>query len=84
MTMREPDPLTVQHVEDEAAIEACFPVMQQLRPKLVDAAELVERIGTYVALGFNHLVFHAPGPDQARFLTLFGEQVAPLLRRRFG
>jgi coenzyme F420-dependent glucose-6-phosphate dehydrogenase len=37
-----------------------------------------------VALGFRHLVFHAPGPDQARFLTLFGEQVLPLLRRRFG
>lgn len=49
-----------------------------------DPEELVERIGSYVALGFNHLVFHAPGPDQARFLTLFGEQVAPLLRRRFG
>ena len=49
-----------------------------------DPEELVERIGTYVALGFNHLVFHAPGPDQARFLTLFGEQVATLLRRRFG
>ncbi|MDN3565026.1 glucose-6-phosphate dehydrogenase (coenzyme-F420) [Paeniroseomonas aquatica] len=49
-----------------------------------DPEELVERIGTYVALGFNHLVFHAPGPDQARFLTLFGEHVAPLLRRRFG
>ena len=49
-----------------------------------DPEELVERIGTYVALGFNHLVFHAPGPDQARFLTSFGEQVAPLLRRRFG
>jgi coenzyme F420-dependent glucose-6-phosphate dehydrogenase len=49
-----------------------------------DPEELVERIGTYVALGFRHLVFHAPGPDQARFLTLFGEQVLPLLRRRFG
>jgi coenzyme F420-dependent glucose-6-phosphate dehydrogenase len=49
-----------------------------------DPEELVERIGTYVALGFRHLVFHAPGPDQARFLTLFGEQVLPLLRGRFG
>ncbi len=49
-----------------------------------DPEELVERIGTYVALGFNHLVFHAPGPDQARFLTLYGERVLPLLRRRFG
>jgi coenzyme F420-dependent glucose-6-phosphate dehydrogenase len=49
-----------------------------------DADELIERISAYIALGFNHLVFHAPGPDQARFLTLFGEHVAPKLRQRFG
>jgi coenzyme F420-dependent glucose-6-phosphate dehydrogenase len=29
-------------------------------------------------------VFHAPGPDQARFLKLYAEQVVPLLRRKFG
>jgi coenzyme F420-dependent glucose-6-phosphate dehydrogenase len=28
-------------------------------------------------------VFHAPGPDQERFLRLYGEQVLPRLRRRF-
>jgi coenzyme F420-dependent glucose-6-phosphate dehydrogenase len=49
-----------------------------------DPEEHVERIGHYVSLGFNHLVFHAPGPDQAHFLRLYGEQVLPLLRRRFG
>ena len=49
-----------------------------------DPAEMVERIGKYVDLGFNHLVFHAPGPDQARFIRLFGERVLPLLRARFG
>jgi coenzyme F420-dependent glucose-6-phosphate dehydrogenase len=49
-----------------------------------DPEEHVERIGYYVGLGFNHLVFHAPGPDQARFLRLYGERVLPLLRRRFG
>ncbi|MFM7417466.1 MAG: LLM class flavin-dependent oxidoreductase, partial [Alphaproteobacteria bacterium] len=48
-----------------------------------DPEEQVERIGYYVSLGFRHLVFHAPGPDQARFLRLYGEQVLPLLRRRF-
>jgi coenzyme F420-dependent glucose-6-phosphate dehydrogenase len=48
-----------------------------------DPAELVDKIGAYVKLGFNHLVFHAPGPDQARFLQLFAEQVAPSLRSRF-
>jgi coenzyme F420-dependent glucose-6-phosphate dehydrogenase len=49
-----------------------------------DPEEAVQRIGTYVDLGFNHLVFHAPGPDQARFLKLFAEQVAPRLRAKFG
>jgi len=49
-----------------------------------DADEHVERIGYYVDLGFTHLVFHAPGPDQKRFLRLYAEHVLPRLRRRFG
>jgi coenzyme F420-dependent glucose-6-phosphate dehydrogenase len=35
-------------------------------------------------LGFRHLVFHAPGPDQTRFLKLYAEQVLPRLRTAFG
>ncbi len=35
-------------------------------------------------LGFDHLVFHAPGPDQERFIRLYAEHVLPRLRRRFG
>ena len=49
-----------------------------------DPDEQVERIRPYVELGFRHLVFHAPGPDQTRFLRLFAEQVAPKLRAAFG
>ena len=49
-----------------------------------DPDEQVEKIGKYVDLGFRHLVFHAPGPDQARFLKLYGEQVLPRLRKRYG
>lgn len=49
-----------------------------------DPDEHVERIRPYVELGFRHLVFHAPGPDQARFLRLYGEQVLPRLRAAFG
>jgi coenzyme F420-dependent glucose-6-phosphate dehydrogenase len=49
-----------------------------------DPDEHVEKIGAYVGLGFRHLVFHAPGPDQERFLKLYGEQVLPRLRKRFG
>ncbi|MFT8247106.1 glucose-6-phosphate dehydrogenase (coenzyme-F420) [Roseomonas sp. BN140053] len=47
-----------------------------------DVDEMVERITAYAALGFSHLVFHAPGPDQPRFLRLFGEKVLPKLRDR--
>ncbi len=49
-----------------------------------DPDEQVERIRPYVELGFTHLVFHAPGPDQARFLGLYAEQVLPRLRKAFG
>ena len=49
-----------------------------------DAEEQVEKIAPYVELGFRHLVFHAPGPDQERFLRLYAEKVFPLLRKRFG
>jgi coenzyme F420-dependent glucose-6-phosphate dehydrogenase len=49
-----------------------------------DPAEQVEKIRPYVELGFTHLVFHAPGPDQPRFLKLYAEQVLPLLRAKLG
>jgi len=48
-----------------------------------DPQEVVERVRAYVDLGFDHLVFHAPGADQARFLKLFSERVVPLLRSEF-
>jgi coenzyme F420-dependent glucose-6-phosphate dehydrogenase len=48
-----------------------------------DPDEHIEKIQPYVEMGFRHLVFHAPGPDQERFLRLYGERVLPRLRRRF-
>ena len=49
-----------------------------------DPEEHVERLKEYVELGFRHLVFHAPGPDQERFLRLYAKEVLPRLRTRFG
>lgn len=49
-----------------------------------DPDEQVERIRPYVELGFRHLVFHAPGPDQAKFLRLYAQMVVPKLRAAFG
>jgi coenzyme F420-dependent glucose-6-phosphate dehydrogenase len=46
-----------------------------------DPEEQVEGIRPYLELGFTHLVFHHPGPDQARFLRLYAEQVLPRLRQ---
>lgn len=46
-----------------------------------DPDEHVQRIQEYVDLGFTHLVFHAPGNDQSRFLKLYGEQIVPQLRK---
>ena len=48
-----------------------------------DPDEHVEQIAEYVRYGFTHLVFHAPGPDQLRFLEQFGSLVLPRLRARF-
>jgi coenzyme F420-dependent glucose-6-phosphate dehydrogenase len=49
-----------------------------------DPDEHVERIAETIDLGFTHLVFHAPGPDQRRFLDLYAEQVLPRVRARYG
>ena len=39
-----------------------------------DVDEHIEKIAPYVELGFKHLVFHAPGPDQLRFIKLYSEK----------
>ena len=45
-----------------------------------DPDEVVASIKDYVDAGLNHLVFHAPGHDQRRFLQLFERDLAPRLR----
>jgi coenzyme F420-dependent glucose-6-phosphate dehydrogenase len=74
------DPLEMERLAD------ALPIERTATRWIVsnDPDEMVEKIGAYVAMGFDHLVFHAPGPDQARFLELFAEEVAPRLRRKFG
>jgi coenzyme F420-dependent glucose-6-phosphate dehydrogenase len=45
-----------------------------------DPDEHVARLQDYIDMGFRHLVFHAPGQDQKRFLELYGAEVIPRLR----
>jgi coenzyme F420-dependent glucose-6-phosphate dehydrogenase len=70
------DPIEMQRLAD------ALPVEQAASRWIVsdDPDEHVEKIKPYLDLGFRHLVFHAPGPDQGRFLRLYGEQVLPRLR----
>jgi coenzyme F420-dependent glucose-6-phosphate dehydrogenase len=49
-----------------------------------DPDEHAAKVAEYLDMGFKHLVFHAPGPDQDRFLRVYGEQILPRLRDRAG
>jgi len=73
------DPIEMQKLAD------ALPVERAASRWIVsnDPDEVVEKVGAYVGLGFKHLVFHAPGPDQERFLKLFADQVSPRLRKKF-
>lgn len=71
------DPLEMERVADEHADRAHTRFIVSNDPE-----EVVEKIGTYLDLGFEDLVLHAPGGDQKRFLEQFSQDVLPALRKR--
>ena len=70
-------PQEMERLADELAIE------QVAKRWIVssDPDEAVEKVADYVKYGLNHLVFHAPGHDQRRFLELFERDLLPRLRK---
>ena len=70
-------------IEMEKAADA-LPIEQIASRWIVgnDPDAVVSEIAQYVDAGLNHLVFHAPGHDQRRFLELFERDLAPRLRAR--
>jgi coenzyme F420-dependent glucose-6-phosphate dehydrogenase len=68
-------------IEMEKAADA-LPIEQIASRWIVgsDPDEVVAGVKQYVDAGFTHLVFHAPGHDQRRFLQLFESDLAPRLR----
>ena len=68
-------------IEMEEAADA-LPIEQVAKRWIVgsDPDDVVTRIQPYLDAGLNHLVFHAPGHDQKRFLELFERDLAPRLR----
>jgi len=70
------DPIEMERAADALPIE-------QIASRWIvgsDPDEVVTEIKKYVDAGLNHLVFHAPGADQRRFLELFQNDLAPRLR----
>ncbi len=49
-----------------------------------DPEEHLEQLRPYIELGFTHLIFHAPGDDQSRFLQLYSKEILPRIRQRWG
>lgn len=74
------DPLEMERLAD------ALPIERAAKRWIVSGnpEEHVERIRPYVELGFRHLVFHGPGPDQERFIRLYARHVLPGLRTAFG
>jgi coenzyme F420-dependent glucose-6-phosphate dehydrogenase len=72
------DPIEMQRLSD------ALPVERTMTRWICssDPEEHALRITDYLDMGFKHLVFHAPGPDQERFLRLYSEQILPRLRER--
>ena len=70
------DPIEMEKAADE------LPVEQVAKRWIVasDPDEAVEKVKLYTDAGLNHLVFHAPGHNQKRFLELFEHDLAPRLR----
>jgi coenzyme F420-dependent glucose-6-phosphate dehydrogenase len=70
------DPVEMERLADELSDE-------QVASRWIvtsDPEDAVTEIKQYVDWGFNHLVVHAPGNDQARFLEQFSADVLPGLR----
>ena len=72
-------------VEDPAEMERladALPIERVAKRWIVssDPDAHVAAIKTYIDYGFDHLVFHAPGEDQSRFLALYSREILPRLR----
>jgi coenzyme F420-dependent glucose-6-phosphate dehydrogenase len=69
--------------DPEAALNNCrFWAPLSLTPEQKHSvSDPMEKVADYVGYGLNHLVFHAPGHDQRRFLELFERDLLPRLRK---
>ncbi len=72
------DPIEMQRRADALPVERTASPLDQLRRP----DEHCERVAEYLDMGFKHLVFHAPGPEQDEFIRRYGSEILPRLRSR--
>jgi coenzyme F420-dependent glucose-6-phosphate dehydrogenase len=68
------DPIEMERLAEENADRAPTRFIVSSDPE-----EIAAGIRRYAELGFDELILHAPGDDQARFLDQFADDVLPLL-----
>ncbi|GAA1683061.1 glucose-6-phosphate dehydrogenase (coenzyme-F420) [Microbacterium lacus] len=69
------DPVEMEQAADALSIE-------QIASRWIvgsDPEQVASSVREYVQAGFTHLIFHAPGLDQRRFIAQFSHDVLPLL-----
>ena len=73
---------SVQDAEEMEKLADALPIERVAKRWIVssDPDEHVAQIKTYIDYGFDHLVFHAPGMDQSRFLALYAKEILPRLK----
>lgn len=73
---------SVEDPEEMERLAAQLPIERIAKRWIVssDPDEHVQAIKTYIDYGFDHLVFHAPGEDQSRFIDLYAKHILPRLR----
>ena len=77
---------SVQDPEEMERLAEALPIERVAKRWIVssDPDEHVAAIKTYMDYGFDHLVCHAPGTDQPRFLNLYSREILPRLRKITG
>ncbi|MFC3703544.1 glucose-6-phosphate dehydrogenase (coenzyme-F420) [Devosia honganensis] len=77
---------SVEDPEQMERLAAALPIERVAKRWIVssDPDEHVAAIKTYMDYGFDHLVFHAPGTDQTRFIGLYAREILPRLRQLAG
>lgn len=75
--MSVPEPVRLRHAESDADVQACFPLMRELRPHLASPGDFIARVRRQAAEGYRLLVAWEDGTPVA----LGGYRIVEMLVR---